>query len=57
MMKLTISGRPARAAALCAVVYGFLYIRCGLLAAIVAHILTNLLLALFVIHFNLWTFW
>ncbi len=45
------------AAALCAVVYGFLYIRCGLLAAIVAHILTNLLLALFVIHFNLWTFW
>ena len=45
------------AAALCAVVYGFLYIRCGLLAAIVAHVTTNLLLAVYVIHSGQWGFW
>ena len=45
------------AAALCAVVYGFLYIRCGLLAAVVAHVTTNLLLAVYVIHSGQWGFW
>ena len=45
------------AAALAGAVYGLLYIRCGLFAAIVAHMLTNLLLALYVIHFGIWNFW
>lgn len=45
------------AAALCAVVYGLLYIRCGLLAAIIAHVTTNLLLAIYVIHSGQWGFW
>ena len=45
------------AAALCAVVYGLLYLRCGLLAAIVAHVTTNLLLAIYVIHSGQWGFW
>lgn len=45
------------AAALCAVVYGLLYLRCGLLAAIVAHVTTNLLLAIYVIQSGQWGFW
>jgi len=45
------------AAALCAVIYGLIYIRSGLFAAIVAHVLTNLLLALYVIHYGYWGFW
>ena len=45
------------AAALCAVVYGLLSIRFGLLAAIVAHVVTNLLLAVYVIAANQWAFW
>lgn len=45
------------AAALCAVVYGLLYIRYGLLAAIVAHVTTNLLLAIYVIVEGQWGFW
>ena len=45
------------AAALCAVVYGLLSIRFGLLSAIVAHVVTNLLLAVYVIAANQWAFW
>jgi len=45
------------AAALCAVVYGLLYIRFGLLSAIVAHVTTNLLLAVYVISLAEWAFW
>lgn len=48
--------RPLAAAA-AAGVYGLVYLRCGLVAASVAHMLTNLLLALYVIKFNLWNFW
>ena len=45
------------AAALCAVIYGFLSIRYGLLQAIVAHVTTNLLLAIYVIAADRWAFW
>ncbi len=45
------------AAALAAVIYGVLYIRWGLVAAIVAHVLTNLLLAIYVIALARWAFW
>lgn len=45
------------AAALCGVIYGFLSIRFGLLSAIVAHITTNLFLALYVIVYGKWGFW
>ena len=45
------------AAVLAGAIYGILYIRCGLFAAILAHVLTNLLLALYVIFYGLWTFW
>ena len=45
------------AAALCGLVYGLLFIRCGLLAAIAAHVTTNLLLALYVIAYGKWAFW
>ena len=45
------------AAALCAVIYGILSIRFGLLSAIVAHVVTNLLLAVYVIAANQWSFW
>lgn len=45
------------AAALCAVIYGLLYVRCGLTAAIVAHVTTNLLLAVYVVFCGQWAFW
>lgn len=45
------------AAALCAVVYGFLAIRFGLLSAIAAHVVTNLLLGVYVVGANQWAFW
>lgn len=45
------------AAALCGVIYGLLTIRFGLRSAIVAHITTNLLLAVYVILSNRWDFW
>lgn len=48
--------RPLAAAAAGAI-YGLLYIRFGLLAAILAHVTTNLLLGLYVILFNAWAFW
>ena len=44
-------------AAVCGVLYGLLYLKKGLLAAIVAHATTNLLLGLFVLRFNRWEFW
>ena len=45
------------AAAITGVAYGLLYIRFGLHSAIAAHVTTNLLLALYVIHNNAWQFW
>ena len=45
------------AAAMAGAAYGFAAIRFGLASAIVAHVTTNLLLALYVIHQNAWTFW
>ena len=48
--------RPA-VATICGVLYGLLYLRKGLLAAIVAHATTNLALGLFVIRYNRWEFW
>lgn len=45
------------AAALCGLVYGLLVIRCGLLSAIVAHMTTNLLLAVYVVACGQWAFW
>ena len=44
-------------AAICGVLYGLLYLKKGLLAAIVAHTTTNLALGLFVIQYNRWEFW
>ena len=44
-------------AAACGVVYGALAIRHGLGAAIMAHVVTNLLLALHVIYHGAWAFW
>ena len=45
------------AAAMAGAAYGFAAIRFGLATAIVAHVTTNLLLALYVIHQNAWAFW
>lgn len=45
------------AAALCGVIYGLLAIRYGLLSAIVAHVTTNLLLGVYVIVGQHWSFW
>ena len=45
------------AAALCGLIYGLLAIRFGLLSAIVAHVTTNLLLAVYVIVCGQWNFW
>lgn len=44
-------------AAACGAVYGLVSIRHGLGAAIVAHVVTNLLLALHVIYWGAWGFW
>ena len=48
--------RPV-AAAITGALYGLLAIRAGLGSAIVAHVTTNLLLGLHVIHHNAWQFW
>ena len=45
------------AAALTGVAYGLLAIRFGLKSAIAAHVTTNLVLAVFVIHKGAWQFW
>ena len=45
------------AAALAGALYGLVAIRFGLASAIVAHVVTNLLLALHVIFSNSWAFW
>jgi CAAX prenyl protease-like protein len=45
------------AAAITGVAYGLVYVRFGLASAIAAHVTTNLLLALHVIHHNAWQFW
>ena len=45
------------AAAVTGAIYGLLAIRFGLGSAIAAHVSTNLLLALHVIHHNAWQFW
>lgn len=44
-------------AAICGVMYGLLFLKKGLLAAVVAHATTNLALGLFVLKFNRWEFW
>lgn len=44
-------------AAICGVLYGLLYLKKGLLAAVIAHVTTNLALGLFVIQYNRWEFW
>ena len=44
-------------AAICGVAYGWLYLRRGLGAAIVAHITTNLVLGLWVLKTGQWQFW
>ena len=44
-------------AALAGVFYGFVAIRWGLASAIIAHVTTNLLLALHVIFSDAWAFW
>ena len=45
------------AAAICGVVYGWLYLRRGLGAACVAHVTTNLVLGLWVLATGQWQFW
>ena len=45
------------AAALAGAAYGFAAIRWGLCAAIVAHVVTNLALALHVVYWHAWAFW
>ena len=44
-------------AALCGMIYGWLYLRKGLLSAIVAHATTNLVLGLWVLKSGQWQFW
>ena len=44
-------------AATCGVAYGWLYLRRGLGAAIVAHVTTNLVLGLWVLKTGQWQFW
>ncbi len=44
-------------AALTGAFYGILAIRLGILSAIVAHVATNLLLAIYVIRYGMWAFW
>ena len=44
-------------AAICGVAYGWLYLRKGLGAAIVAHVTTNLVLGLWVLRTGQWQFW
>ena len=44
-------------AAICGVAYGWLYLRKGLGAAIVAHVTTNLVLGLWVLKTGQWQFW
>ena len=44
-------------AALCGVIYGALYLRKGLFAAVVAHATTNLVLGLWVLKTGQWQFW
>ena len=43
--------------AVAGIVYGWLYLRRGLSAAIIAHMTTNLVLGLWVIHSGQWQFW
>ncbi len=45
------------AAAVAGAAYGLAAVRFGLASAIVAHVTTNLLLALYVIHQGAWAFW
>ena len=44
-------------AAICGIAYGTLYLRRGLVAAIVAHATTNLVLGLWVLKTGQWQFW
>ena len=53
----TLEHNRPLAAAVAGAVYGLAAIRWGLASAIVAHVTTNLLLAIYVIHQNAWAFW
>lgn len=44
-------------AALCALVYQYTARKCGLAGAIIAHVVTNLVLGIYVIVFGKWNFW
>ena len=44
-------------AALCGMIYGWLYLRKGLFSAIIAHATTNLVLGLWVLKTGQWQFW
>ena len=44
-------------AAICGIAYGVLYLRRGLVAAIIAHATTNLVLGLWVLKTGQWQFW
>ena len=44
-------------AALCGMIYGWLYLRKGLFSAIIAHATTNLVLGLWVLRTGQWQFW
>lgn len=43
--------------AIAGIIYGWIYLRKGLGAAIIAHVTTNFLLGLYVIYFNEWQLW
>ena len=53
----TLEHNRPLAAAVAGAVYGLAAIRWGLASAVVAHVTTNLLLAIYVIHQNAWAFW
>lgn len=57
VLLFTLEHNRPIAAAMTGVAYGLLAIRFGLKSAIAAHVTTNLVLAVFVIHKGAWQFW
>lgn len=57
VLLFTLEHNRPMAAAITGVAYGLLAIRFGLKSAIAAHVTTNLVLAIFVIHKGAWQFW
>ena len=45
------------AAVMAGAAYGWVFIRCGFAGAAIAHIVTNLLLGVYVVAFDAWIFW